>query len=140
MCTRLDIILSLSKCRVRCWLWTVGCNALQPNFRFDASVLITRRHAAFKPRNLQPTFIGEPLTVGFWAAFTYEKHTPLVPLRKRTEEEGKSEKDELGFDPKQYDLLPTYKASGGSDKGVETVEDGLATTSLTIPPSIASCW
>ena len=35
MCTRLDIILSLSKCRVRCWLWTVGCNALQPNFRFD---------------------------------------------------------------------------------------------------------
>jgi transposase len=87
--------------------------------------------AAYDLRNLQPTFIGESITVGFWAGFTYGYHTPLVPLRKRTESERKSDKDRLGFDSRQYvneilipHLLPLYEKAGGTRAGVQTIEDG----------------
>ena len=39
-------------------------------------------NAAYDLKNLQPTFVGESITVGFWAGFTYGFHTPLVPMRK----------------------------------------------------------
>ena len=86
---------------------------------------------AYKAENLQPTFIGEPISVGFWAAFSYGNHTPLIPLRKRGEDERKSEKDRLGFDSKQYvheilipHLLPFYERCGGLEEAIETIEDG----------------
>ena len=86
---------------------------------------------AYKAENLPPTFIGEPISTRFWAAFSYGHHMPLIPLRKRGENERKSEKDRLGFDSKQYvheilipHLLPFYERCGGLDKEFETIEDG----------------
>ena len=82
-------------------------------------------------QNLQPTFIGNPFGVWFWAGFTYGYHTPLVVLRQHGENERKSEKDRLGFDSKQYvneilipHLLPLYEKAGGLENGVQTIEDG----------------
>jgi hypothetical protein len=81
-------------------------------------------------KNLQPKFVGEPLSVGFWAAIFYDRHTPLITLRKRTENEKKNENNKLGFDSHQYTheiliphLLPFYRKSSGFE-GVETIEDG----------------
>ena len=55
----------------------------------------------------------------------------MIALRKRGENERKSEKDRLGFDSKQYvheilipHLLPFYERCGGLNKGVQTIEDG----------------
>jgi len=41
-------------------------------------------NATYDLKNLQPTFVGESIAVGFLAGFTYGFHTPLVPMRKRT--------------------------------------------------------
>lgn len=89
------------------------------------------RGTALEERNLQSTFVDKPLTVGFWTAFTYGRHTPLIPMRKRTEKERKSDSNKLGLDSKQYvheillrHLLPLYQACGDLEEGVETVEDG----------------
>jgi len=86
---------------------------------------------AFDPRYLQPTFLGKPFGVSFWAAISYNKHSPLVPLHQRGEDERKSDKDKLGFDSDQYCneilipyLKPLYEACGGLDSGVQTIEDG----------------
>jgi hypothetical protein len=71
-------------------------------------------------KNFEPTFVGEPLSVGFWAAISYGHHTSLIPLRKRTENEKKSSNDKLGFDSHQYTheiliphLLPFYMLKMG---------------------------
>ncbi|RPB05411.1 hypothetical protein L873DRAFT_1898567 [Choiromyces venosus 120613-1] len=79
---------------------------------------------AYKAQNFQPTFIGELLSVGFWAAFSYGNHTPLIPLCKWTENERKSEKDQLGFNSNQYvheilvpHLLPFYVKCEGLGGG-----------------------
>jgi len=89
------------------------------------------REAAFDTKYLQPTFVGEPLGVSFWAAIGYESHTPLIPMHQRTEEERTSPKDKLGFNSQQYvdeilvkHLKPFYEKCGGLDQGLETVEDG----------------
>jgi hypothetical protein len=39
---------------------------------------------AYENKNFQPKFVGEPLSVGFWAAISYG-HQTLILLRKRTE-------------------------------------------------------
>ena len=57
---------------------------------------------ATRLKNLQPTFIGKPFSVDFFAAFTYGRHTGLIPLRKRGEEERTSAHDKLGFNSQQY--------------------------------------
>ena len=53
-------------------------------------------------KKLQLNFVGESIAVGFWAGFTYCFHTPLVPMRKRTEDERRSDSDRLGFNSHQY--------------------------------------
>jgi len=50
-------------------------------------------NATYDLKNLQPTFVGESIAVGFLAGFTYGFHTPLVPMRKRTKNERKSDRD-----------------------------------------------
>jgi hypothetical protein len=35
--------------------------------------------SAYENKNLQPTFIGESLSIGFWAVISYGHHTPLIP-------------------------------------------------------------
>jgi hypothetical protein len=40
--------------------------------------------------------------LGFWAVISYGHYTPLIPLRKRTKNEKKSENDKLSFDSHQY--------------------------------------
>jgi hypothetical protein len=41
-----------------------------------------RPESAYENKNVQPTFVGEPLNVGFWAAIFYGHHTPLITPRK----------------------------------------------------------
>jgi hypothetical protein len=43
--------------------------------------------SAYENKNLQPTYFEEPLSVGFWAAISYDNHIPLIPLLKRIENE-----------------------------------------------------
>jgi hypothetical protein len=57
-------------------------------------------------------------------------NTPLIPLRRQTENEKKSENDKLGFDSHQYTyeiliphLLPFYRKCRGLEEGVETIEN-----------------
>ena len=64
--------------------------------------------------------------VGFWAGFTYSFRARLVPMRRRTEDERKSDRDRLGFNSHQYvheilipHLRPLYKKAG-----VQTIENG----------------
>jgi len=88
-------------------------------------------NAAYDLKNVQPTFVGESIAVGFWAGFTYGFHTPLVPMGKQTEDERKSDRDRQGFNWHQYvheilipHLWPLYKKAGGAEAGVQTIEDG----------------
>lgn len=81
-------------------------------------------------KNLQPTFIKESITVSFWAGFTYGCHTPVVPMRKRTEAHRNSDRDPLGFISHQYvrqklipHVCPLCKKAGGAEAGVQTIED-----------------
>ena len=76
-------------------------------------------NAAYDLKNLQPTFVGESIVVGFWAGFTYGFRAPLVPMRK-------SDRDRLGFNSHQYvheilipHLRPLYKKAG-----VQTIDNG----------------
>jgi len=87
-------------------------------------------NAAYDLKNLQPTFVEESIMVGFWAGFTYGFHTPLVPMRKRTQDERKSDRDRLGFNSHQYvheilipHLRPLYKKASGAEASVQTIED-----------------
>jgi len=59
-------------------------------------------NAAYDLKNLQPTFVGDSIAVGFWAGFTYGFHTLLVPVRKQTEDERKSDRDRPGFNSHHY--------------------------------------
>jgi len=86
---------------------------------------------AFEERYLARTFVGEPVTVQFFGAFTSQGHSLLVPLRQRTEAERTSSKDRLGFNSTQYmtevmvpHILPFYQQMGGLDSGTQTIEDG----------------
>jgi len=82
-------------------------------------------------KKLQPTFVGESIAVGFLAGFTYGFHTLLVPMRKRTKDERKSDRYRLVFNSHQYvheilipHLRPLYKKAGGAKAAVQTIEDG----------------
>jgi len=86
---------------------------------------------AFEEKYLEPTFAGEKRRIMFFAAFTYGWHSPLVAIRKRTENECTSKFNKLGFNSVQYvnevfipHVLPEYDRRGGMDIGLETVEDG----------------
>jgi len=65
----------------------------------------------------------------FFAAFTHCWHSPLVAIRKWTENESTSKFDKLGFNSVQYvnqvfisHVLPEYDRRGAMDIGLETVE------------------
>ena len=90
-------------------------------------------NATYDLKNLQPTFVGESIAVGFLAAsgFTYGFHTLLVPMRKRTKDERKSNRYRLGFNSHQYvheilipHLRPLYKKADRAEARVQTIEDG----------------
>ncbi|RPB04126.1 hypothetical protein L873DRAFT_1667292, partial [Choiromyces venosus 120613-1] len=78
-------------------------------------------NATYDLKNLQPTFVGESIAVGFWAGFTYGFHTLLVPI----------DRDQLGFNSQQSvheilipHLLPLYKKANGAEASIQTIEDG----------------
>jgi len=88
-------------------------------------------NAAYDLKILQPTFVGESIAVGFWAGFTYGVRAQLVPMRRRTQDEQKSDRDRLGFNSHRYvhenlipHLRPLYKKAGGAKAGVQTIENG----------------
>ena len=86
---------------------------------------------AFEERNLAPTFVGEPLSIMFFAGFSSRGHTKMVAVRHRTEAERETLKDKLGLNSVQYvneiiipHLLPLYEKMGGIENGAMTIEDG----------------
>ncbi|KAG0633432.1 hypothetical protein HOY80DRAFT_1105491 [Tuber brumale] len=92
---------------------------------------------AFEERYLVPTFVGKPVTVQFWGAFTSKGYSQLVPLHQRSEAERISSKDCLGFNSTQYvyevmlpHLIPLYEM-GGIDSSSQTIEDGASYHTLT---------
>ena len=90
-----------------------------------------RPGTGLEDRYLEPNLPGDETRQMFWAAFTYGHHTPLVPIRQRTEKERVDGRDRLGFNSAQYVkeivvpyLLPLYEECGGADAGIQTIEDG----------------
>ena len=52
--------------------------------------------------NLGPSFRSNCITIGCWAAITYESRTPLVHVRQRTPDERTSKRDRLSLNAQQY--------------------------------------
>ena len=104
---------------------------MQVGQRHQRSTVRRKPGTAFEERNLAPTFVGQPITIQFFAGFSSQGHTPLVAVRQRTEKERESPKDRLGLNSTQYVneilipyILPMHKAMGGAKEDVHTIEDG----------------
>jgi len=87
--------------------------------------------AALEHRNLAPTFKQDFETIQFFAGISSTGHTPLVPIRQRQEHEHESNTNQLGLNSSQYvkevlvsHVLPLYEVMGGSNAGVNTIENG----------------
>ena len=104
---------------------------VQVNGQYRRPTTRRKPNTEWEDRNLAPTFVGEPMTIIFFAGFSSTGHTELVPVRPRTEKERQTPKDELGLNSTQYvneilvpHLLPLYESMGGAAEGAQTIEYG----------------
>jgi transposase len=129
------------------WKKGVFCDESVFNSGRGGNTKLVRRErgidTAFQDQFLSTTYESGRFSQPFWAAIKHGKHTPLVPIRKRTPDERKHRDDKLGMDTDQYtheileaELIPFIKSLPGKPSDYFIVEDNLKAHTAKKPTAV----